>query len=130
MAGTPSYMSPERVNGTMIDARSDIFCLRVILYELLTGRKPFTGETIQNLMFAIIESTPERRSVVDEKVNATWDEVLRKALAQDRGDRHATVKEFAQAVRDVPELKRGSTAKQGPLGGCLARRGEAAAEGA
>ena len=74
----------------------------MILYELLTGRKPITGETVSSPMFAIIKSTPERPSVVDEKVSASWDEVLRKALAKEREDRYPTVKESAQAVRDAP----------------------------
>ena len=100
--GTPAYMSPEQVNGQKIDARSDIFSLGVILYELLTGRKPFTGESVSSLMFAIIQGTPAQPSTVDGKINTTWDEILRKALAKDREARYATAKEFAQAIKDVP----------------------------
>ena len=100
--GTPAYMSPEQVNGQKIDARSDIFSLGVILYELLTGRKPFTGQTMSSLMFAIVRSDPAQPSTLDAKVHATWDEILRKALAKNRDERYASAKDFAQAVRDAP----------------------------
>ena len=100
--GTPAYMSPEQVHGRKIDARSDIFSLGVILYELLTGRKPFTGETISSLMFAIIKDDPTQPSAVDAKVSAVWDEVLGKALAKEPDARYASVSDMAQAVRDAP----------------------------
>jgi serine/threonine-protein kinase len=100
--GTPAYMSPEQVNGQKIDARSDIFSLGVILYELLTGRKPFTGETMPSLMFAIIGSNPAQPSAIDTKLHSSWDAILGKALAKDRDDRYATAREFVQAVRDAP----------------------------
>jgi len=100
--GTPAYMSPEQVNGQKIDARSDIFSLGVILYELLTGKKPFTGETIPSLMFAIVEVHPAQPSAVDAQVHKAWDEILRRALAKDRDQRYATARELAQAVKDAP----------------------------
>jgi serine/threonine-protein kinase len=100
--GTPSYMSPEQVQGQKVDARSDTFSLGVILYELLTGKKPFTGETMSALMFSIMKGDPAQPSTIDAKVNAAWDEILRKALAKKPEERYATAREFAQAVRDAP----------------------------
>jgi len=100
--GTPAYMSPEQVNGQKVDGRSDTFSLGVILYELLTGRKPFKGDTMPSLMFAIMKEEPPHPSTVDTAVSPVWDPILEKALAKNRDERYPTVKEFAQAVRDAP----------------------------
>ena len=100
--GTPAYMSPEQVHGEKVDGRSDIFSLGVIVYELLTGRKPFKGDTMPSLMFAIMKEEPPAASTLDKGISPAWDEILKKALAKKRDDRYATVKDFVTAVRDAP----------------------------
>jgi serine/threonine-protein kinase len=100
--GTPAYMSPEQVHGEKVDGRSDTFSLGVIVYELLTGQKPFKGDTMPSLMFAIMKQEPPAASTLDNSVSPAWDAILKKALAKNRDDRYATVKELITAVRDAP----------------------------
>jgi serine/threonine-protein kinase len=100
--GTPAYMSPEQVHGQKVDGRTDIFSLGVILYELLTGKTPFSGETVPSLMMAILKGDWDHPSALDGKISKAWDPILAKALANDREQRYARAAEFAQAVKDAP----------------------------
>lgn len=75
----------------------------MILYELLTGKKPFTGDTMSFLMFSIMKDEPPLPSTLDTKIDVSWDAILEKALAKEPENRYPSArKEFAQAVRDAP----------------------------
>jgi serine/threonine-protein kinase len=101
--GTPAYMSPEQVTGRKIDGRSDVFSLGVVLFELLVGRRPFTGSTPTSVMFAVVQNeTPIPSSLgVERQVNPNWDPVVAKALAKKPEDRYQAVRQLGEAVRSV-----------------------------
>jgi serine/threonine-protein kinase len=102
--GTPSYMSPEQLAGKKVDGRSDLFSLGVVLYELLTGTKPFEGESIAELLFKIAnEKHPDPRT----RVAAIPESVVRvidKMLAKDPAQRYAR---GAEIVRDLQACLKG-----------------------
>jgi serine/threonine protein kinase len=93
--GTPSYMSPEQVHGRPVDGRSDQFSLAVVAYELLTGCKPFRGDSLASLAAAIaFGPRPSARSV-NPDLPQTVDDVLRRGMASSREERYASCTEFA-----------------------------------
>jgi hypothetical protein len=99
--GTPAYMSPEQATGDrLIDARSDIYSLAAVLYEMLTGEPPHTGSTVQAIIARVLTDRvrPVRssRDTVPENVDAA----LQRALAKLPADRFETAKEFAEALQD------------------------------
>ena len=99
--GTPAYMSPEQIQGKDLDGRSDLFSLGSILYELLTGVKPFQGENLAALTYQITHENPPPASQLNPLVPSAVDEVLRKVLAKNPNERFSRGKEFAQALRNV-----------------------------
>jgi serine/threonine-protein kinase len=99
MLGTPAYMSPEQLNGVDVDPRSDLFSAGVVFYQTLTGEKPFTGNRVATIIRKIIEYTPPDPSTLDLGVPATFDAVIRKAIAKTPDDRYQSGAEFAEAIR-------------------------------
>ncbi|HTU00692.1 MAG TPA: protein kinase [Candidatus Sulfotelmatobacter sp.] len=97
--GTPSYMSPEQVTGRPLDGRSDLFSLGTVLYELLSGEKPFPGETVNSIAYRIVheEPTPLRR--LNPGVPPGLAACLARALSKDPARRHARAAEFAADVK-------------------------------
>ncbi|MFF0869996.1 protein kinase [Nonomuraea sp. NPDC003560] len=96
--GTPSYMSPEQADGKPADARSDLYSTGCVLYELLTGRPPFTGHSPAVVLFQHIHKTPQPPSQLSPASAPFWDEILATALAKDPQQRHRDAAAMRQAI--------------------------------
>jgi serine/threonine-protein kinase len=96
--GTPAYMSPEQFMGQPVDGRSDIFSCGVILYQFLTGEKPFTGNST-TIMFKVLHEEPLAPSLLNVALPAAFDAVVKKAMAKNPDERYQSAQEFAQAIK-------------------------------
>src|SRR6266704_3235318 len=105
MVGTPAYMSPEQIQGQRIDRRTDIFSAGIILYQFLTGQKPFTGEGAWTVAKKIVQEDPPMPSSINVALSPAFDQVVAKALAKDPDQRFATAREFSQALKRAAEGK-------------------------
>jgi serine/threonine-protein kinase len=95
--GSPQYLSPEQIRGEELDGRSDIFSLGVVLYELLSHKRPFDGDTITTLVYQILHKEPPPISEL-RAVPERMEVLLRRMLAKGRDDRYATAAEVAAEV--------------------------------
>ncbi len=102
--GTPSYMSPEQVKGKPVDGRSDIFSLGVVLYELMTGEKPFPGENITTVIYKIINEEPIPPRSLDSSIHPGLSAVITRALAKDPSARFQSCHELLNALKNYHEL--------------------------
>ncbi|EGK70247.1 Putative calcium/calmodulin-dependent protein kinase [Methyloversatilis universalis FAM5] len=95
--GTPSYMSPEQFMGQTVDGRSDLFSAGVVLYQLLTGEKPFTG-ALTTIMHKVLKEDPPWPSVLNVHVPARLDAVVKRAMAKRPEDRFQSAADFRRAL--------------------------------
>ena len=99
MVGTLKYMSPEQVQGRPIDARADLFAAGIVLYQLLTGKRPFDGDTDFATIQQIVGHTPPAPSSFNPKLPAAIDAVVARSLAKSRDQRYASAQEFLTALQ-------------------------------
>lgn len=101
MVGTLKYMSPEQVQGQPIDARADLFAVGIVLYQLLTGKRPFDGDTDFAIIQQIVNHSPAAPSSFNNLLPPAIDAVVARALTKKREQRFATAQEFAQALQEA-----------------------------
>ena len=113
LVGTPAFMSPEQISGGKIDRRTDVFSAGVILYQLLTGTQPFTGEGAWTVARKIMQEDPPLPSRIVGSVSPpVFDGIIARALAKKQADRFASAKEFRAALRAA---QRGMVAPGAPV---------------
>ena len=99
--GTPNYMAPEQARGTRVDGRADLFSLGCVLYECLTGQKPFVGENVTAILMKIIGEPPAAVNLGALNLPAPMGDVLARALAKAPEERYASGKQLVEAVEAV-----------------------------
>src|SRR6478609_57296 len=97
--GTAHYMSPEQARGQKVDARSDIWSLGVVLYEMVAGSQPFRGETPSDCIAAILTAEPAPLSSISPDIPAKLESILQKALRKNADERYQTIKEMLAELR-------------------------------
>jgi serine/threonine-protein kinase len=114
--GSPSYMAPEQIARSEATAATDVFSLAIVAYEVLTGRKPFQGDSITAIIYRVVNEDPPRPSQLNSELPARLDAVFARALAKDPAARFPTARAFVEALagRRVEELPPAPPATKAP----------------
>jgi serine/threonine protein kinase len=108
--GTPAYMSPEQIEGQAVDGRTDLFSFGVMMYEALTGQRPFRGNTIESLIGRILTEEPKPIPALKPLTPYLLWQVVRKCLVKDRGERMQSARELLADLRHAQqEVQSGTT---------------------
>ncbi len=102
--GTPSYMSPEQIKGKVVDGRSDIFSLGVVLYEMVTGEKPFPGQNITTVIYKIVNEEPTAPRDIDSSIHPGLNFVIMKSLAKEPPARYQSCRELFEDLRNYRSI--------------------------
>lgn len=103
IVGTIPYMAPEQIEGREVDSRTDIFAFGVVLFEMLSGRRPFAGDSRASLMAAIVTAKPPALSSLQPQVPAALERLIRRCLAKDPEDRWQTARDMAAELQWIAE---------------------------
>ena len=118
--GTPSYMSPEQIKGKVADGRSDIFSLGVVLYEMVTGEKPFPGQNITTVIYKIVNEEPTAPRDIDSSIHPGLNFVIMKSLAKEPAARYQSCRELFENLRNYRSISFATNANAtSPAGGSL-----------
>ena len=110
MVGTPNYMSPEQVRGDPVDGRSDQFSLAVIVYELLTGKKPFDAGNVTSTIYRLVNEDPDTPRTLAPGISPELERVLLRAMSKDPAKRFGSCGAFARAFASTPRMPAQSAA--------------------
>src|SRR6266571_2539528 len=113
--GTPSYMSPEQVKGRAVDGRSDIFSLGVMLYEMITGEKPFPGQNITTVIYKIVNEEPVPPRQIDPLIHAGLSAVVMRALEKEPDQRYQSCREMLEDLRNYRSIVPGGNNPQSTM---------------
>jgi len=105
--GTPSYMSPEQVKGRAVDGRSDIFSVGVMLYEMVTGEKPFPGQNITTVIYKIVNEAPVPPRQIDPSIHPGISAVVMRALEKEPDQRYQSCREMLEDLKSYRSIAAG-----------------------
>ena len=126
LLGTPAYMAPEQITGGAVTAETDLFSVGAVLYELLAGTRPFVGETLQSLMYSILNKTPEPLDKYVTKLPPGLNDVVMRALTKESSHRYHSALAMANDLSAIlnalePEGKRTSLSLRAAIDTALAQ---------